>query len=95
MFKNFQSLVTWYVLWLDWPFYTIVQLQSKYRHYIQERAGNIYFKSRCSPKKYATYETYNMLKYVFYRLHVHTKVLSCQPRLTVTTCFVYKVIRDL
>ena len=25
----------------------------------------------------------------------HVKVLSCQPRVTVTSCFVYKVIRDL
>ena len=23
------------------------------------------------------------------------KLLSCQPRVTVTSCFVYKVIRDL
>ena len=40
------------------------------------------------------------LSYTFYRidklvLTIDIHVLSCQPRVTVTSCFVYKVIRDL
>ena len=32
---------------------------------------------------------------VFFPLKNHKHLLSCQPRVTVMSCFVYKVIRDL
>ena len=32
---------------------------------------------------------------IWHKFELIAKILSCQPRVTVTPCFVYKVIRDL
>ena len=51
--------------------------------------------SHCSGKISCEYKWLPMSS-LWYRCQcIHLCVLSCQPRVTVTSCFVYKVIRDL
>ena len=38
---------------------------------------------------------YHLYKNAYIFRYIHVQVLSCQPRVTVTSCLVYKVVRDL